>query len=171
MASEIRRFLFVCLALSLCLTIGCESKGPTKLCDGFQSYENAQSVRNKLTQSGVIGQWHEESKGLDPKDRRPPYTFLTFSGPYKLSGVDGHLRLTLYNDRLMEAQFSTRNGSQYLAKLKEEKVKLPGGSGKEIEIGRRTKFQYYTYSDGMFRFFWNDPKLQAEWNDWISQFA
>jgi hypothetical protein len=171
MASEIRRLFFLCLALSPCLTIGCGSKGPTQLCDGFQSYENAQSVRNKLTQSGVIGQWHEESKGLDPKDRRPPYTILTFSGPYKLSGVDGHLRLTLYNDRLMETQFTTGNGPEYLAALRKGNAKIPKDSWKRTKINRRTEFVYFTYPDGTYRFLWTDLNLEAEENEWISSFA
>ncbi len=89
MAREIRRLLLVCVVFSLCLTIGCESKGPTKLCDGFQSYENAQSVRNKLRQAGLIERWHEEVQAVKPPDRRPPYEMLTLSGPLASLGSMG----------------------------------------------------------------------------------
>jgi len=171
MASEIQRYFFLCLTLSLCLTIGCESKGPTQLCDGFQSYENAQSVRNKLTQSGVIGQWHEESKGLDPKDRRPPFTFLTMSGPYRLLGVDGHLKLTFYNDRLMTTEFMTQNGPEYLATLRKENAKIPKDPWKETKVDHRIRFVYFTYPDGTYRFLCHDLKLEAEEDEWISRFA
>jgi hypothetical protein len=96
---------------------------------------------------------------------------LTLSGPFTLSGIDGYLELTIYNDRLMEAQFSTRRGREYLAKLREENVDIPAAPQKEIEIDRRTTFEYFTDSDSTIRFLWTDPKLEEEWNAWVARFA
>ncbi len=71
----------------------------------------------------------------------------------------------------MEAQFSTQNGSQYLGKLKKENPKIPDVACKEITIDRRTKFVFFVDRNGTVRFLWEDPKLDAEWNEWVSQFA
>ena len=171
MKRTIRTLLLFFVSISMCLTPGCRSKGSTRLCDGFQSYEKAQEIRDRLGQASLIGRWQEKMQAVKSPDPRPPYEMLTLSGPFSLSGIDGRLDLTLYNDRLMSAQFSTRNGHEFLAKLKEEHVKTPANSGNEIEIDRRTKFEYYIDSDGTFRFLWTDPKLESEWNEWVRRFA
>ena len=171
MKGTIRTLLLSYVALSLCVVIGCRSKGPTNLCDGFQSYETAQSIRNKLGKLGVIGNWQENLQSVGPPDRRPPYQLLTLSGPFILSGINGRLKLTLYNDRLMSSEFTTGNGREYLAKLREEHARIPEDSGKGIQIDRRTEFQYFIVSDGTFRFLWTDPQLESEWNEWVRRNA
>ena len=163
-------FLFSVVSCS-CVAVGCGSKKPTNLCDGFQSYQTAQSVRDKLTRLGEIGNWHEELQGVAPPDRRPSYQLLSMSGPFSLSGIGGQLRLGFYNDRLMSAEFTTRKGAEYLAKLQEEHVTVPEESGKDIKIDRRTKFQYLVLSGGLFRFVWTDPQLENEWNEWVRRYA
>src|SRR5436190_3004259 len=147
-----KKWLFICAAWGVGLAVGCTSTGPTRLCDGFQSYETSQNVRNGLSQSGVARRWQEESKGTAASDPRPAYQFLTMSGPFALSGVEGRLKLTFYNNRLMSAEFSTKNGGDYLSALRESRINVPAEARKETTVDRRTRFRYDTDGDGTFRF-------------------
>src|SRR5438876_1069713 len=106
---HIRLLLFVTLALTLCGAIGCTSKGPSRLCNGFESYATPQDVRKKINS---LAPWQETSEGTLKSDPRPAYTFLTMSGPFSVSGVEGHMKLTFYNDRLMSTEFSTARGRE-----------------------------------------------------------
>jgi hypothetical protein len=141
------------------------------LCDGFKSYETVKEVRNRLNQDGSNGPWRQESESLGPPDRRPPYQFIVLSGPFSLSGIPGSLKLTFYNDRLMSTEFSTVKGREYLAVLQQQHGKVPSSANKEIVTNGRTKFGYYVDPGGLFRFLWSDPKLDDEWNQWISENA
>jgi hypothetical protein len=167
MKRDYRKFLFICVSWSLYLVTGCTSKAPTQLCDSFQSYETPQVVRNRLSQSGIASHWQEEFKGTDVSDRRPSYQFLTMSGPFTLSGIEGRLKLTFYNDRLMSAEFSTGRGREYLEALRQQRIKVPADVNRDTIVDRRTKFRYDTYPTGMFRFSWTDPQLENEWHKWV----
>ncbi|HWR34949.1 MAG TPA: hypothetical protein VN622_03640 [Clostridia bacterium] len=167
MKRDFQQFLFICAAWGVCLAVGCTSKGPTRLSDGFQSYETSQEVRNRLSQSGMASGWQEESKGTAASDPRPSYKFLAMSGPFTLSGVEGCLKLTFYNDHLMSAEFSTESGGEYLRALKEARINVPAEDRKETTVDRRTTFRYDTDADGTFRFSWTDPMLENEWLKWV----
>src|SRR5436305_14650399 len=104
------RSLQLLFFFALCFSIGCASKGSTRLCGSFQSYQTVESIRAELSRSGQNSGWAEESQGTSPTDRRPPYKLVYLSGPFKLSGIDGRLRFTFLNGRLMEAQFSPQTG-------------------------------------------------------------
>jgi len=132
------------------------------LCDGFQSYETAKEIRTKFAAVGITGQWHEQY--VVPSTAG--HTFLKMSGPFRLSGIDGHLELTLYNDRLMTAEFSTAHGQEYIVAMKKEHKKVPEHACEKITVDRRTTFQYFADPDGRFRFDWTDRKLEKEWLNW-----
>src|SRR2546426_4969957 len=77
---------------------GCVSRGVTSLADGFKSYDSIAVIRERLNQAGLAGRWQEQQKSTASSDRRPPYQFLTMSGPYSLLGFDGALELVFYNE-------------------------------------------------------------------------
>lgn len=162
----IRILCIACAIGSLCCVTACSTRGRTQLCDGFQSYQTTQEVRHELGQFAVAGQWQEEIKGTSGTDTRPPYQILTMSGPFRLSGIDGKLKLTLFNDRLMSADFSTRNGQEYLGLLA-QRDKVPGAPRRESKVDRRTKLRYDIDPDGTYRFSWTDPQLEDEWLKWV----
>ena len=160
--------LFICVAGSL-VTLGCTSAGTTPLCNGFRSYETVKEVRSKIGEGEVARAWKEESKSLGHPDSRPPYQFVLLSGPFSLSNVAGDLELTFYNDRLMSTEFSTKDGRDFLAALREQRGKVPRVvASEEVVSNGRTKLRYYIDNDGTFRFLWSDPKLEDEWHKWIA---
>ncbi len=153
------------------MATGCTSKGPTRLCDGFQSYETTQHVRDTLKSTGLGAGWKEDTRKTGQSDRRPAYEFVTMKGPFTLAGIDGYLTLTLYNDRLVSTEFSTKYGREFLAKMVEEHNKVPASATQEVTVDRRTKFRYDVDSDGTFRFSWVDPQLEAQWMKWVQDNA
>jgi hypothetical protein len=167
LALEIRPLLLTTVVFISLLGAGCETKSPNQLSDGFQSYETPNDVRKKISDMGLRGRWQETTDGVAASGSRPAYSFLTMSGPFTASGVEGHMKLTFYNDRLMSTEFSTERGREYLARLREQNVKLPDNAGKEIGLAHSTKFRYDVDPDGKFRFSWTDPNLQAEWLKWV----
>ena len=160
-------FLFL-LFFALCFSTGCASKGSTRLCGNFQSYQTVEDVRAELSRSGQTSGWTEESQGTSPIDRRPPYKLIYLSGPFKLSGIDGRLRFTFYNGRLMEAQFSPQKGDDYMAALRNEKAMVPQKPAEEVVTDRRTRFRFDVGPNGSISFTWYDPKLEAEWKKWVA---
>jgi hypothetical protein len=170
MNRHIRMLSAICVGWTL-LALGCHSVGPTPLCDGFKSYETVKEARVRISQEGKSGPWREESKSLGPPDKRPPYQFITLSGPFSLSNIPGNLKLTFYNDRLMSTEFSTAKGQEFLATLQKEQGKVPPSVNKEVVISGRTQLSYYIDQGGTFRFLWSDPKLEDEWQHWIWQHA
>jgi hypothetical protein len=148
---------------------GCSSSGTTLLCNDFQSYETLQNVRTHLSRKNQTVKWNEEVQSTAPKDPRPPYLITYLSGPYELSGIAGHLRLTFYNDRLMEADFSPENEERYLTALRSQNSKVPGKPAEEVVLDRRTKFRFDAGPEGKLFFTWYDPKLENEWNDWVAK--
>ena len=93
------------------------------------------------------------------------------SGPFRLSGIDGRLKLTFYNDRLMSTEFSTASGQEFLAKLRERGGKVPADARKEVIVDRHTRLRYDIDPDGTYRFSWTDAKLEDEWLEWVRQNA
>ena len=158
-----RVLLLVCPLWTLLVVVGCTSKGPARLCEGFESYETVQEVQNKISQSGMAEHWAEESTGTEPSDWRPP--LLTMSGPFKSLGIDGRLRLTFFSGRLMTTQFLTKSGQEYMAALKRRGAELPAKSATEITIYRRTVFRY-DWFDNTLWFSWEDSKLARELIEW-----
>lgn len=151
----------------IALIVGCSTSAPTRLCDGFQSYQTVQGVRAMLSKLGIHQEWRETFQGSGPGDRRPPYRLTSLSGPYELSGVRGELRLTFFNGRLMAARFSTRKGNDYIAALRAENSKVPPKPSTEIITDVRTKFRFDVSAEGNTVFTWYDPKLDAEWTEWV----
>ncbi|MCU1310175.1 MAG: hypothetical protein JWO20_1300 [Candidatus Angelobacter sp.] len=135
MRFALRSMMFMFVLGLLLLASGCASKGSTQLCDGFQSYETPDAVRNRLRQTAIADNWKEESQGTSRSDPRPPYQFIMISGPYRLSGFEGHLRLTFYNNRLMETEFTTANGREYMAAVGERQGRLPKNPGERCRYG------------------------------------
>ena len=131
MPTQVRNPAVACVAWLLCIAMACSSKGPTVLCDGFQSYSSPQEVRNHLRASGIATPWRETTGGLPSSDPRPPFRTLSISGPYVLSGIEGNLELVFYNDRLISAQFSTQKGRDLLAAMQQKHAKVPVTSARE----------------------------------------
>ncbi len=160
-----------CEIMSVFLLLACAPQGPTELCDGFRSYETPEEARNAIRSLSAPGEWKERTQFTDPADRRPPHQFLTMEGPFRLSGIEGRLTLTFYNDRLMETEFSTARGREFLTQFKEKVGNAPADAGQEITVGRRTRFRYDVISDGTFRFLWMDPELEDEWREWVRRYS
>lgn len=158
--------VLVCLLL-IYLFAGCNKGGVTQLADGFQSCEPAAAVRERLKRTGLFNKWQEEEKGTSRSDPRPSYRFLTMSGPFRLWGLEGDLKLVFYNDRLMSTEFSTAHGTELVAAMHHQGVPAPEKPGVEVTLDRRTTFRYDVDSTGVFRFSWRDEKLEHEWQDWV----
>jgi hypothetical protein len=154
------------------ITLGCSSKGGTRLFEDFQSYQTPESVRSSLAKGDHRTEWKEESKSFNPSppDKRPPYSFTYMMGPYESLGVQGELKFTFYNNRLMEVQFSTMRGREYLEALRQH-FTVPAGPSKEIVIYRQTKFRFDVGQDGIYHFIWFDAYLQAEWLKWAYAYS
>ena len=155
----------------LCFSLGCSSKGPTRLCEGFQSYQTVEEVRTELNKRGWSAGWTERSQGTGSTDRRPPYQMIDLSGPTKLLGAQGNLTFTFYNGRLMSTRFSPRSGDDFMAALRKEGSTLPRKPGEEIVTDRRTRFRFDRQPNGSLSFTWYDPKLEDEWERWVSSYA
>ena len=153
------------------LLVGCQSKGPTRLCENFQSYQSVADVRALLDKEGMREGWREQAQGSSIADKRPPYSILYMTGPFRLLGVEGQLRLTFFNGRLMETQFSTLNGHDLIKALKAQHLAVPDKSAVEIVTDRHTRFRLDTGPDGTFRFTWYEPRLQNEWSQWVADHA
>ncbi len=163
----VRIHLWVQFVIAVLCGTACASNGPTRLCDGFESYETVQQARQKISDTGKSDQWQEKSEGTAKSDPRTAYKFLTLVGPFSLSGIQGQLKLVFYNDRLMTTEFSTEKGREYLTKLKEQQSKIPENASTETVVDRHTKFRYDSDPDGKFRFSWTDSKIEAEWLKWV----
>jgi hypothetical protein len=155
------------LALTFMVT-GCKSSGPTRLCEGFESYQSVAAVRAELERRGSIAGWKEDSQGTDPADRRPPYKLIYLSGPFKASGIEGTLKFTFYNDRLMETQFSTPQGPDFLRALRPQYSMLPQKPAEEVLADRHTKLRFDSGTNGSLIFTWYDSGLQKEWRNWVA---
>jgi len=163
--SKLYLLLFVGLSIALS---ACGADG-TRLVGPFQSYQTIADTREMLAKAGVGGTWKEETQGTTSTDRRPPYEIVYMVGPFKLSGIEGRLRLTFYNGRLMEAQFSTLKGQEFMSALRAENGRMPEKPASEIVTDVRTKFRFDTEPGGTTRFTWYDPKLENEWNKWVAE--
>ena len=163
-----RSFGFTLFSI-LCFSAGCASIGSTRLCAEFQSYQSLDDVRAELSRKGLKSGWTEESQGTSATDRRPPYKLVYLSGAYKLAGIDGRLRFTFYNGRLMETVFSPqKSGEDYLTALHHEIPKMPQKPSKEIVTDRRTRFRFDVGPSGDTSFTWYDPKLEEQWKKWAA---
>ena len=168
-SASLRSFHFF-LFLALCFS-GCGVKGSTRLCGNFQSYQTVEDVRAELSRSGQNSGWAEESQGTSPTDRRPPYKIIYLSGPFRMSGIDGRLKFTFFNGRLMETQFSPQKGDDYLVSLRNEKTVVPQKPSEEVVTDRRTRFRFDVGPNGNVSFTWYDPRLEAEWKKWVASNA
>jgi hypothetical protein len=155
------------LTIAVLLCGACSSTGTTRLCADFYSYQTVQEIRTRLREQGVEEKWREKSEGSKPGDQRPAYDFIRMSGPYRVNGIDGLLRLTVYNGRLMEAHFEPQNEQQFLNSVRSLYGRAPAKSGEEVVIERRTRFRMDAGPDGRLTFTWYDPKLDEEWKKWV----
>lgn len=162
------RSSWILLPVVACFILGCGANGPTHLCEGFSSYQSVENVRAELNRRGIASEWKEESQGTTETDRRPHYKFIYMSGPFTLSGINGRLKLTFYNGRLMEARFSPEKAKDYIAALRGRHSKVPQKAGLEIVTDVRTRFRFDVDSNGQPVFTWYDPKLENEWNKWVA---
>lgn len=160
------------ITLLFCLVFGCSSKGPTHLFESFDSYQKPEYVRDLLVRTNKKTEWREESKRFSPTppDVRPPYNFIYMTGPYESWEMPGQLKLTFYNERLMEVQFSTAKGHEYLETLRQHS-KVPLGPAQEIVVDRHTRFRFDADPDGTYRFTWYDSNLEGEWRSWTYKFG
>ena len=163
-----RTWLTLALLLGTHCSVACGSWGTTRLCDDFQSYESVQGIRAQLARRGLAEGWKEESQGTSENDKRKPYKFTYLQGPFRLSGVEGQLKFTFFNGRLMETQFVPQKGSDYMEVLRRENSKVPMKAAEEIIIDRRTKLRFDVLPGGNLTFTWYDPKLDNEWKNWLA---
>lgn len=162
-----RQVILMVWVVPVVIFTGCASRGVTSLADGFKSYDSVAVVRERLNQAGLSGRWQEQQKSTASSDRRPPYQFLTMSGPYSLLGFDGDIKLVFYNERLMTTEFSTLHGREIIAALREHGAPVPVNARDEVTIDRRTRFRYDVDTNGVFHFSWRDGKLEGEWSNWV----
>jgi hypothetical protein len=127
-------------------------------------------MTSERNSAGQASEWTEESQGTGPTDQRPAYKLVYLSGPYKLLGNDGRLRLTFYNGQLMETEFTPqKNDENYLNALRNEIPKMPRKPSEEIVIDRRTRFRFDMAPNGEVSFTWYDPKLERQWKEWVAK--
>jgi hypothetical protein len=165
------RLLIGSLLMSVSLSLqSCTDRGAgtTKLCGEFRSYETKDEAQVSLRQRSDAKAWKEEIKASDPKDRREHFQFTTLSGPFDLFGSTGQLKLVFYNNRLMSAEFSPKNPDEFLARLRKQGEAVPTRAQEEITTDRRTRVEYYVDPDRSMRFMWSDPKLEDEWQQWVT---
>jgi hypothetical protein len=151
----------------ICFVASCSKGRVTQLAPGFNSYDTASVIRERLKQAAPSNQWQEEEKGTSRSDPRPAYRFLTMSGPFRLWGIGGNLKLVFYNDRLMSTEFSTSHGTELLTAMNHAGTPVPEKPGIEISLDRHTSFRYDLDSTGVLRFSWRDTKLEDEWQKWV----
>src|SRR5438094_4487733 len=116
--------------LSLVALAGCEQAsdlffGPsfvdiasdrTKLIDGLQSYASVEEIKRLFPEWKVI-----ENSGLKPGDKRPPINIYSVAVKnYSHLNCRGELRLTFFNNRLMEAWFIPDEFEKYIELLKKQ---------------------------------------------------
>ena len=155
------------LFLLLCFSAACGFSGSTRLCDNFRSYESLTDVRAQLNSTNLSSQtWVEKSQGTGPSDKREPYKLTYLSGPYKLSGIDGVLRFTFYNGKLMETEFRPEISWDYL-KLRDKIPDMPPKPSEEVITDRRTRFRFDVSPKGEVSLTWYDPKLEQQWKNWV----
>lgn len=158
--------------LGVCLLTGfflaaCRTAGTTSLINGFTSYQNIRQVHKELQAGGYDTNWQESHNTIDPTDKRTQHDMVVLSGPFRHLGQDGTLRLTLFNDRLMTAEFSPVNSAAYLAALRQQLKDVPANPKEQVVISRHTNFIYYADPGGTLRFIWEDSKLSQEWKAWV----
>jgi hypothetical protein len=168
MTSFMRQILFTGLTCFF-IVVGCAPPGVTLLAGGFHSYQTASEARSRLNEAGVASQWQEEHKRLPHSDARQAYEFLLMSGPFRIDGIGGNLRLTFYNNRLMSTEFSTTQGRELISAMRNQGTTIPSTARQQVVLDRRTRFRYDIDSDGGFRFSWTDIKLEAEWSKWVER--
>ena len=154
--------------LVLSFSTVCSSTTPTRLCEGFQSYQTLTDVQADLRNRGLPDGWTEKSRGTGPNDRRTPYKMTELSGPTKLLGNQGFLTLTFYNGRLMQTRFSPQRGDDFKAALRRNGISIPPRPDEETVTDRRTRFRFGISADGQLFFTWYDPQLQDEWTKWVA---
>jgi len=155
------------LVATICVLTTCRSSVTTSLIDGFVSYQSVQDVRNQIAAAGLGSAWTEEQNWVDPNDRRSRHDFITLSGKFRHLGQDGSLKLTFFNDRLMETDFSVSNGDSYLTALRVQVKGIPTVAKHEVEISHHTKVVYYVDVNGGIRCVWKDANLDREWMKWV----
>lgn len=163
-----KRLFFLLPAASLLLA--CSSQGgSTQLWEDLPSYATVQSVKARLRNVASREGWTEKADEPDPRDRRPPFRFVTLVGPRESYGVPGELTVTFYNDRLMSTSFKA-NCEDYLRALRGRGVAVPDAPSREVTLDRRSRFRYDQQGTNC-RFLWVDPVLEQEWADWVKEHA
>jgi hypothetical protein len=166
-----RSFEFALFSV-LCLSAGCASRGSTRLCANFKSYQSLEDVRAELGRRGLTSGWTEQAQGTAATDRRPAYKMVSLSGPYKLAGIEGRLRFTFYNGQLMETEFSPQKKAEdCLTILRKEMPEMPQKPSKEIVMDRRTRFRFDIAPNGDISLTWYDPQIEKQWMKWVAKNA
>ena len=162
------RISFIVLLLFLA---ACRDPGDGALIAGLRGYETVQDVREQLIHRCPNQKFEQAQEPRDPTDRRPPHDILYLTGECQHLGHTGLLRLTFYNNRLMTAEFWPKDETGYVEALRRQGIPAPSSPSIEVEVGRRTRFSYYTDPRGRTRFVWEDIALSKEFSDWVAKYS
>jgi hypothetical protein len=168
-----KQWLYCATALLLCFAANCKHNDkefkPSKLAPGLFSGQSLQTVERKLDMMAGNFDVVVDRTPL-PSDKRPPYRLLVISKKnQQLAGQPGELVLTLFNDRLMTAQFYPVDMVAARAAMEaEQKITLSGGDSyvqpsTRIWVGKDENDRSYIG--------WIDKSLQAEQDAWVKQYG
>jgi hypothetical protein len=144
---------------------------PVAMGGGFQSFESSAAVRARLKDLGITDPWVEHVETHSKSDSHPEYTFRSISGPFRLFGVQGELRLVFLDDQLMSTEFSTSHGNQVIAVVQKQYPGVSIRPGKEISLDDHAKFRYDIPSESYVRLDWHDQEFEDAWSFWIKRYA
>lgn len=145
-------------------------KHRAKLIDGIESYQSIKDfelfLKNRLLRWEITG----ESK-LSPQDRRPPFSIYEITiRDYSHLDFVGDLKVTFFNNRLMETRFYPLDVEGYIKIFaQEEGFDLHATHGATVppftHVSLATDCEQRKYIG------WFDNRLDTELNTWIKRYS
>lgn len=164
-------FLLTLLLFSGCsgTDYNCQSDKPKILIGNFRSYQTFKEFEKYLFDKADTIIVFENSR-LSESDTRPEFSIYTVIIPnYKLENVNGKLRASFYNDRLMSIWFYPDNISKF-NEILESKYDISIKGNEDIMRGC-LRINHWTDFEGNEYYGWSDLMLINEQNDWISKYS
>lgn len=178
----------VCAVLSLGGTVGCDeisdlfsqpsfvdvASERTRLINGLESYSSIEESRK------LFPVWEvKEDSGLRQGDKKPPFSiYIVAIKDYSHLDFRGELRLTFFNNRLMEAWFIPREFEKYVDALRvregvEFKVSKESHRWPEARKPPHTRILLPSYEEKQKLKFvsWEDMRLKEEREAWIRRYS
>lgn len=150
------------------------------LADTFRSYETEAALRPPLEAVGL--QITRDVQSVPKSARTPPHQIVTLAvDHYRHLGVNGSLTLTLFNDRLMEADFHPEDAATYSTHLHRALPDLQRGSTGYAELNNgnlrvwsnvdlaNSPVGKVLHTDALV--LWQELRLVTQRDDWDARFG